>query len=86
MQTDITTREAANAAHVSDIQIQIYLTILHSYKVTDVDDTMHDFERVAPVRMRDDGLHRLIVDQGDLYLECREPPDANIFESLFRTQ
>eukprot|EP00959_Pyramimonas_sp_CCMP1952_P028858 605468-Pyramimonas_sp.AAC.1 len=65
---------------------EIYWTILQSYKVTTADDTLHDFERLQLLRMRDDDLQRFIVDWGNLCLECREPPDAEILESLFRAQ
>eukprot|EP00959_Pyramimonas_sp_CCMP1952_P278383 5820035-Pyramimonas_sp.AAC.1 len=65
---------------------QIYWHILQSYKVTAVDDDLHDFERLKELRMRDDDLQRFITDWGALLLECREAPDPKILESLFRIQ
>ena len=64
---------------------QIYWHILQSYKVTEVDDDLHDFERPKELRMRDEGLQRFITDWDALLLDCREAPDPTILESLFRT-
>eukprot|EP00959_Pyramimonas_sp_CCMP1952_P395048 8277141-Pyramimonas_sp.AAC.1 len=65
---------------------QIYWHILQSYKVTKVDDDLHDFERLKELRMRDDDLQRFITDWGALLLDCREAPDPKILELMFRTQ
>eukprot|EP00959_Pyramimonas_sp_CCMP1952_P011000 230374-Pyramimonas_sp.AAC.1 len=63
---------------------QIYWHILQSYKVTDVDDDLHDFERLKKLRMRDEDLQRFITGWDALLLDFREAPDHNILESLFR--
>eukprot|EP00959_Pyramimonas_sp_CCMP1952_P436705 9144210-Pyramimonas_sp.AAC.1 len=66
---------------------QIYWHILQSYKVTEVDDDLHDFERLKELRMIDEGLQRFITDwDALLLLDCREAPDPKILESLVRTQ
>eukprot|EP00959_Pyramimonas_sp_CCMP1952_P434576 9099707-Pyramimonas_sp.AAC.1 len=60
---------------------QIYWHILLSYKVTEVDDDLHDSERLKELRMRYDDLQRFITDWDALLLECREAPDPKILES-----
>eukprot|EP00959_Pyramimonas_sp_CCMP1952_P229537 4799168-Pyramimonas_sp.AAC.1 len=60
---------------------QIYWHILQSYKVTEVDDDLHDFERLEELRMRCDGLQRFVTDRGAFLLDCREAPDPKILES-----
>ena len=40
---------------------QIYWYILQRFKVTDVDDDIHDFDRIRRPRMHDDNLHRCII-------------------------
>eukprot|EP00959_Pyramimonas_sp_CCMP1952_P111826 2338969-Pyramimonas_sp.AAC.1 len=60
---------------------QIYGHILHSYKVTEVDDDLHDVERLKELRMRDADFQRFNTDWNALLLECREAPDPKILES-----
>eukprot|EP00959_Pyramimonas_sp_CCMP1952_P400819 8398841-Pyramimonas_sp.AAC.1 len=62
---------------------QIYWHIPQPYKVTEVDDDLHDFERLEELRMRDEDLQRFITDWDALLLECREVPDPKTLESLF---
>eukprot|EP00959_Pyramimonas_sp_CCMP1952_P045971 960375-Pyramimonas_sp.AAC.1 len=64
----------------------IYWTILQPYKVTDVDDMMHDFKRPQLIRMRGDDLQRFILDWDNLLLGCLGPPGNNTLQSLFRAQ
>eukprot|EP00959_Pyramimonas_sp_CCMP1952_P071793 1499643-Pyramimonas_sp.AAC.1 len=60
--------------------------MLQSYTVVAAGDTMHDFERLQLMRMREDDLQRFIADWDNLLLECREPPGTCILDSLFRAQ
>ena len=65
---------------------QIYWVILQSYKVTEAEDSIHDFERINALRMRDDDLARFLAEWDNLLLDLHEPPSTKILESLFRSQ
>ena len=49
--------------------------------ITDVDDDIHDFDRIRRLRMYDDDLQRFIADWDGLLLASRKIPDTTILST-----
>ena len=65
---------------------QIYWHILQDYKVTDVYDDIHDFQRLMRLHMHEDNLQRFMADWDGLLLQSKKIPEPSVLKALFLEQ